>query len=396
MSAAVAAGASTHPAGNASRHPRPPARPAALHFSLSAPRSAPAPGRRKARFAVLPYRHPRSRQALARGPLTNTTIPNWSGSVVAGQDGHTYGFNLVGQNVTAGSSTTTIPAQVIPVIVTDGSSHDVYDPTAANSGCGETVSPLTGLLTGPLLKSRRWNAGSTFVGNDQYIGAQIREEWWNYTHHGGVSSNYHVRLSGSEPAVANVTFTGGTEVNPGTCSQLEEFPLSTWDSFVQGTLFPELTSFGISPTTFPIFEFKNVVLTQSGCCIIGYHSAFNFDGGTQTYGVGSYITDGEFGGVTDLAPLSHEVGEWANDPFVNNGTPSWGHIGQVSGCQGNLEVGDPLTGTNFAVLPTKVSGGPTYHLQELAFFGWFYDDNMGVNGWYSTRGAFTSGATLCS
>ena len=138
------------------------------------------------------------------------------------------------------------------------------------------------------------------------------------------------------------------------------------------------------------------MFTGGGCCILGYHSAFNSGGNSQTYGNGDYVTDGEFGGISDLAVPSHEISEWANDPFVNNPTPAWGHIGQVSGCQGNLETGDPLTGTDFAVRPTKVLGGPTYHLQELAFFGWFYDDNIGVNGWFSTRGTFTSGATLCS
>ena len=72
--------------------------------------------------------------------------------------------------------------------------------------------------------------------------------------------------------------------------------------------------------------------------------------------------------------------------------PLGGHLGQVPGCQGNLEVGDPLSGTTF---PVTISG-TTYHLQELAFFGWFYDDNIGINGWYSTRGTFLSGAGLCS
>ena len=397
MSAAAAAGASTHPAGNAGAHPRP-ARPV-LHFTLTAPRSAkpPAGAPLIPRTAVLPYRHAPSRQALARQSLADTTIPTFTSSVVAGQDGNTYPFSIVGQNPFAGGAgTTTVPVQVIPVIVTDGSSHDVYDPTTANAGCGETVSPVTGTLTGPLLKTRRWYAGSTYVGTDQYIGAQMREEFWQYAQRSGISPGYHVRFSSSEPAEVTATFTGGTELNAGTCNELEEFPMSTWDSYVQSTLIPELANFGVSSTTFPFFLFKNVVFTNGSCCILGYHSAFTSGGNSQTYGNGDYITDGEFGGTTDMAILAHEMGEWANDPFVNNPTPLWGHIGQVSGCQGNLEVGDPLTGTNFAVKPSTAQGGPTYHLQQLAFFGWFYDDNIGVNGWYSTRGTFGSGSTLCT
>ena len=397
MSAAVAAGASPRPAGNASGHPRPSARPV-IHATLTAPRSLkpPATGPRIARTAVLPYRHAPSRKALAKASANNTTIPTFSSAVVAGQDGNTYGFTIVGQDPFAGAAgTTRIPVQIIPVVVTVGGTNHVYDPTTANAGCGEPVSPVTGMLTGPLLTNHRWVAGGQFVGTDQYIGASMREEFWAEANHFGISPNYHVRLAGSEPAVITATFNGGTEINPGSCNELEEFPISTWDSFIQSE-FGALSSFGVNSTTFPFFLFKNVVFTSGGCCVLGYHSAFNSGGNSQTYGNGDYITDGEFGSITDQAILAHEIGEWANDPFGNNGTPAWGHIGQQPNCQGNLEVGDPLTGTHFALKPTTVAGGPTYHLQELAFFGWFYDDNIGINGWYSTRGTFTSGSTLCS
>jgi hypothetical protein len=369
-----------------------------IHVALTAPRSLkpPASAPLIPRTAVLPYRHAPSRQALTRQSIADTTIPIFSDSVVAGQDGNTYGFSIVGQNPFAGGAgSTSIPTQVIPVIVTDGSSHDVYDPTVANSGCGEPVSPVTGVLTGPLIKNRRWHAGSTFVGYDQYVGATMREEFWSEANRFGVSPGYHVRLSGSEPAVITATFNGGTEINAGTCNELEEFPMSTWDSFIQSE-FPALASFGVNSTTFPFFLFKNVVFTGTGCCILGYHSAFNSGGNSQTYGNGDYITDGEFGAITDQSILAHEISEWANDPFVNNPVPAWGHIGQQPNCQGNLETGDPLTGTQFALPPSTVGGGPTYHLQELAFFGWFYADNIGVNGWYSSRGTFRSPSTLCS
>jgi hypothetical protein len=89
--------------------------------------------------------------------------------------------------------------------------------------------------------------------------------------------------------------------------------------------------------------------------------------------------------------MAHEVGEWMDDPFVNNPTPAWGHTGQVSGCQNNLEVGDPLTGTN---IPSVTgSNGFTYHLQELAFFSWFYGaPSIAVNDWFSDNNTFTSDA----
>jgi hypothetical protein len=366
-----------------------------IHATLTAPRGRAAPGPLRARYLALPYRHPRSRPALAKAAIAAETIPNWSGTVVAGQNGNTYGFTLVGHSVLAGSSITHVPLQVIPVIVTHAGTRHVYDPTAAKPGCGQPVSPVTGVLTGPLLTRHRWYAGTTYVGTDQYTGAQVREEFWAYTNRHGVSPGYHLFLDGSEPAEIRVTFHGGEEFYGGTCDELLEYPLSTWDSYLRGTLFPELARFGVGPAGFPMFVFTNVVFTAGGCCVLGYHAAFNSGGGTQTYGVGDYSTDHEFGATTDLTALSHEAGEWVNDPYGNNPVPPWGHIGQQPDCQTNLEVGDPLGGS-FAVEPNKPLGGPTYHLQELAFFGWFFDNDIGVNGWYSTRGTFKSGSALCS
>ena len=93
--------------------------------------------------------------------------------------------------------------------------------------------------------------------------------------------------------------------------------------------------------------------------------------------------------------MSHEVAEWMNDPLGNNPTPSWGNIGQVSGCQANLEVGDPLSGSNLtAYMPaTKF----TYHVQELAFFSWFYHQkpSLGINGWYSDNDGLETPAAAC-
>ena len=53
----------------------------------------------------------------------------------------------------------------------------------------------------------------------------------------------------------------------------------------------------------------------------------------------------------------------------------WGGIGQVTGCQNNWEVGDPLTGTNFP--PILMPNGVTYHPQETVFWSWFYSKDHG-------------------
>ena len=63
----------------------------------------------------------------------------------------------------------------------------------------------------------------------------------------------------------------------------------------------------------------------------------------------------------------------------------------MAGCQNNLEVGDPLSGTNFS--PIGGRNGYTYHLQELAFFSWFFGNpSLGIHGWDSNNGTFLSDA----
>ena len=81
-----------------------------------------------------------------------------------------------------------------------------------------------------------------------------------------------------------------------------------------------------------------------------------------------------------------------DDPFGINPTPLWGNTGQVQGaCQGNLEVGDPLTGTD--VPDVTMPNGYTYHLQELAFFSWFFGaPPTAVHGWYSDNNTFKTDA----
>ena len=81
----------------------------------------------------------------------------------------------------------------------------------------------------------------------------------------------------------------------------------------------------------------------------------------------------------DVSTLAHEIGEAINDPPGTNPTPVWGNIGQVlGGCQNNFEVGDPLSpGFGTPTNEFVVAGGviPQYHLQELAFYSWFYGSN---------------------
>ena len=100
--------------------------------------------------------------------------------------------------------------------------------------------------------------------------------------------------------------------------------------------------------------------------------------------------------MSDASIASHEIGEWMDDPLAYNPTPPWGNVGQVSGCQANLEVGDPLSGT---LMPPITMNGKEYQMQELAFFSWYFnkanDPSVGAGGKFSSNGTFQGPAKAC-
>jgi hypothetical protein len=105
-------------------------------------------------------------------------------------------------------------------------------------------------------------------------------------------------------------------------------------------------------------------------------------------------------GIQDIHAATHEIGETINDPFGTNTVPAWGHIGQQPGCQNNLEVGDPLTGTVYDGGKGIKLKGFTYHPQELVYFNWFTQQakfgKLGADDVYSMSGTFATPAKPCT
>ncbi len=294
----------------------------------------------------------------------------------------------------AGAGTTTIPAVIIPVTIkfSDGTT---YDP-AVTSTCS-TQTPLSLVQSSPLFNSANYTVGGANVGATQFADYFQRANFWQSTG-GGLSPNYHILLSASAAPSVQITVpaANGKTAAAG-CGRLGEMDINWFDSYLINTVFPALSS-TVHPSMLPVFVLENVVMyetTATNCCILGYHSGFSSSGALQTYVVADFDTSNSFGSTKDVAAMSHEIGEWLDDPTGNNATPSWGNIGQVSGCQGNLEVGDPLSGSNFTV---TMSNAYVYHLQELAFKSWFFRDSpsTGVNGWYSSRGTLTTPSKPCN
>jgi hypothetical protein len=134
----------------------------------------------------------------------------------------------------------------------------------------------------------------------------------------------------------------------------------------------------ITPNVLPLFITYDNYLTEvphQGCCIGGYHSAVGSQPGGQTYAYTTYVDEpGSFS--QDVSAMSHELGEWMDDPFVDNSV----------NCADNtlMETGDPLeNNANYGGFPYTVNGF-TYNLQSLVFLDYFgAPPANSLNGWYS-------------
>lgn len=368
------------------------------------------PGTRLHTIHAYPYMYRNPGDAFATVALS---LPNYSYSVVSPVDGKTYTGQIIGANPTARPAhTIVVPTVIVPVRLVfqySSTTSYIFDPTAADTGCigaGRTGLGLT--EQSPLFNDVTYTLGGTTIGTTQYIDAFQRANFWNDV--SATGANYHTLLGITPMPLQTVTIpTGNTGTTNGTvyvftglcgtntgnvnkANTLGVMNISFWDPIARNMI----TNLGITPNTFVFFLFYNAVMSNgtsdntNNCCILGYHSIT----GSQTYGTGDFEGRAQtlFSGTADTSALSHELAEWLNDPTTVNPTPAWGHVGQVSGCQNNYEVGDPLSGTLMPAV--KMPNGFTYHLQELAFFDWYYriTPSIGVNGWYSLKGTFKADA----
>jgi hypothetical protein len=357
---------------------------------------------------------------LANTPSGSNQLPVWNYEVVASRDGFLYQGVIVGRNPNehGANAAVSVPAQVIPLIlkfhrigtavdangiITTTNGNRSSDPTVADTGCfaGSPNVPLQIMAQSPILNNADFNFGGTDVGTTQYTDAFQRGEFWSIID----KDDYHLRLGPHvfAPVVVDVPTASGLSLNKNVFEPA--FSMCSAEglvdiNFLDAVVVNELTALpGINPGTFPMFMIYNTGMSfgdptnLGNCCAGGYHSINPAGPITfQTYSPFDFDVSGFFvPSANDTAIASHEVAEWANDPYIINNTPLWGHVGQVGGCQGNFEVGDPLTGTEAPRIVGK--NGFTYHLQELAFFSWFFGNpSLGIHGWDSNNGTFLTDA----
>jgi hypothetical protein len=332
----------------------------------------------KRHYAVLaPRLYPDGLAPLAAS--TSSALETWNGSFV--DSGTTYTFNMVG-TAPSTNTTATIPVFIIPIkiIVTKSRVSHTFDPAQVLSN-GKSVTENT--VVSPLFTSSiDYTLGSIDVGTTQYVDAFQRANFW-----GTVKNNLNSHLLLGNPTVLpertlNVPSNFGTTGTPfGFTAGLVDI------NYFDGQVPTILAAEGIQPNAFPIFLTYDVYLTQNrSCCIGGYHSSEGNASNPQSYAQASYVDHpGEF--AQDVSALSHEIGEWADDPLTVN--PN----GNQTPC-GILEVGDPLENeANFGDFPYAL-GGFTYHLQDLAMLPYFGAPNgTTANNWFSFHNASLS---VCS
>lgn len=353
--------------------------------------------------------------AAANAATTSTpSLPLFTYDLTSSRDHQHYSGVIVGRNAFKGGGAVNVSTYIVPLIIkthlvatginkngilSTAGGTTVFNSTIADPNIGSTNNvPVKLVQQSPFVQAANINFGGTMVGRTQYLDAFQRASFWNVINR----DIYHVKLNPVRTLAAvtiDVPTSKGLSIPPalfGGNGSLGIIDINFFDAYLDNVVLPKLVAQGVNPGTFPIFLLHNVVESfgtsprdLNFCCVLGYHGTNGSP--VQTYSPSDFETTGLFGGVADTSVLSHEIGEWANDPFGTNATPLWGHTGQVPNCQGNLEVGDPLSGT--LAPPIKMPNGFTYHFQELAFFSWFYGaPSIGVNGWFSDNATFLQDA----
>lgn len=344
-----------------------------------------------------------------------------------------YGF-LVGPNPFWGDApkSTSVKTFIVPIVIkvhqvaTDFSvdannnliltgikdQDATYDPTAAAPAClgpKKNNVPFTLAVQSPIFENHHWAWGGTDLGNAQYNEAFQRANFWNAT--GEDPGSYHLHLDTQTLPAIVIDFPKGSGIGLpqsssylgySTCAPSALVDLTLFDNYLDYVAIPQMAAaYGVNSSNFPMFIAGDVVwgavsgqLPYYEAEAAGYHSYSSVDP-AQTYGVTQFGDETVFT-WPDAVPLSHEVGEWENDPTGSNDVQLYNVNAAYSptgpaACQGNYEVGDILAG--FFMPPVTGKNGYTYTLQELAFFSYFYGGpSIAANGWYSSNNTLTTDA----
>ncbi|MEW1952318.1 hypothetical protein [Terrabacter sp. NPDC080008] len=336
---------------------------------------------------------------------TTRTIPHWHGSMTDPSNGVTYGYNMVGANphgCTGAACDVTIPVDITPIIVNIGgqtyNGNDVVKATLASPQFTENDYGSTTAATNDKFAKgdggalSQEDAGVPLQLQDATMRAQFAQN--------GASNSYHLRL---KPVVhPSVTINvpqnqGGLITRHGVIGA--SIDVGWWSSQINNL------EQSADPTHLPLYLTDDVFLhtgkSLTDCCIIGYHGtrAVGNGGGSthtqgnaavQTFAWASYVRPGFYfhsdtganWALQDIHAVSHEIAEWADDPFVNNTVNPWvTPTAPQYGCTTDLETGDPVVSIGFAMGTNTFRQGANpdgsqsadgyYHPEDEALLPWF-------------------------
>jgi len=299
------------------------------------------------------------------------TFPHFTSSFT--YKGIIYPFTMVGHPPASGR-TTHVGARIIPLRLTFtgfGGPDVVFDPETA----------VANIVASPMFNDAVFPDGVGQFG-DQFQ----RAAFWNQM---DPDHRWHVLLDA--PLVMP---TLDVQVKPDVGSLFTTADGIPIGFVADGALDPviqvilELTN--PEPDELPIFVTYNTAENRA----LGYHNAYPVaikDGTTilQTYIYTSWFDLSAVGPeFSDVSSINHEIGEFLNDPYINNQVPEWKFPDiNVCGKIPFLEVGDPQgNGPNSVSFPTVVIplNGFEFHLQDLVLYEWFTGEkpSRALHEWY--------------
>ncbi|MET3107934.1 hypothetical protein AAKU67_003894 [Oxalobacteraceae bacterium GrIS 2.11] len=353
----------------------------------------------------------------------NPSLKIFQYSFTSPRDGNLYSGSIVGTDPRLVARATNVEVVLIPLRIELTNSAGVvfrrFDPTSPDTGClgGNVTDALSNTLASPLFSPvPNYMINGVNMGNTSFIDAFQRAQFWQNATGGALVSakpGFHLNLTTTvapkqtislvddvNGSAAAFTFAGDCGAN----NAAEDNPkaVAVVDiNLIDAKLNDIIANLNLSKNKFAFFVTYRTYMSEgapgdlSQCCYLGYHSADYASPANpgQTYGIAVY--DNVLF-EPDISVLSHELLEWINDPSGFNLVPAWGNTGQVgSGCQDNLETGDPFSGTYMPGV--MMPNGVTYHAQENAFFSWFMGPVFtGAGGKFSSNGSFTQTASACN
>ena len=347
---------------------------------------------------------------------TTRTVPHWFGSTLDPNDGITYGYNMVGadpSNCSGAGCDVTVTVDIIPLnVVVEGESFNGSDavnatlasPVFALNDYGSTpFATAAGNFPNPPFFIR--GPGGVLSQNDAGNQLQLEDATMRAQFNKTGSSSYHLRLSPVVHDAITIVVPGnrGTVLQTGRGVHFGDISVQWWATRIQNLN----ASLGyIDPTHLPMYLTKDVQLffgnNPFNCCFAGFHGGNAVPANTlhgppngngnqpvQTYVWVSYLSPGIYAqpncgsrwAEQDIYGVSHEISEWADDPFANNFVEPW-LFPTFGVCGGNLlETGDPAVNIGFAMGTNVYFQGPNpdgsqsadgyYHPTDNVFLPWF-------------------------